>query len=411
MVHAIKVSRKLGFGLLTPEQAEKLHATVEAGYFAGSLLFFCGTIYFFPIEGLEDFALGCRLYEVGSLIFMVLTFYTELDGYKARKREDENRKVTQRELLEQLLYCVGSFVFLVGTFLFDPPFVKALSSSSGRPEGQIEDAAAALFMVGSFMFSLGSYVNALSIFEAPRFFRKHLITVTTCYQFGGLFFIAGTMGYVHAFEPNRNMRWFATWMYMVGCFCYVAGSFLSFVRIVASRQVKWERMSKRLRLRRRHSSKRCHEKIGGSGSSNLPFDLAETSQPPAGGPLGDMDLSPAALPCRFSGDLEEAEQSLAEQLGAILGPEAGQELAAALRDREDGPLEQEDLFGAFWRSMQWSAEDNEANAGFDGRTDVAEPHEYGRSADREEGTAQVQGDASSGAVLPQRPDKENLPFL
>lgn len=369
--------------------------------------FFFGTIYFFPVEGIEDFALGCRLYEVGSLIFMVLTFYTELDGYKARQREDENRNVTVRELLEQLLYCVGSFVFLVGTFLFDPPFVKVLSSSSGRPEGQIEDAAAALFMLGSFMFSLGSYVNALSIFEAPRFFRKHLITVTTCYQFGGLFFIAGTMGYVHSFEPNVAMRWFATWMYMVGCFCYVAGSFLSFVRLVASRQVKWERMTKRLKLRR--SPKHCHERIGGSGSSNLPFDLAETPTAAALGPLGDVGLSPSALPRRFSGDLEVAEQSLAQQLGAILGPEAGQELAAALRDQEDGPLDQEDLFGAFWRSM-WSVEADEAEAELDGGKDLAEPREYGRSADRE-GAPQVQGDAPSGAALPQRADKENLPFL
>lgn len=402
MVHAIVASRKLGFGLLNAEQAERLHAVVEAGYLVASLLFFFGTIRFFPIEGIEDFALGCRLYEVGSLMFMVLTFYTELDGYKARQRADEQRNVTLRELIEQLLYCVGSFVFLVGTFLFDPPFVRALSSSSGRPAGQIENAAAVLFMIGSFMFSLGSYVNALSIFEAPRFFRKHLITVTTCYQFGGLFFIAGTMGYVHAFEPNATMRWFATWMYMVGCFCYVAGSFLSFVRIVASRQVKWERMSKRLRLRK--DSRGRHKEIGGTASSAPPFDVAEASLSPTGGPLGAFDGSPANLPRLVSGDLEEAEQSLAEQLGAILGPEAGQELAAALRDREEGPLEQDDLFGAFWRSMFQPAEATDMEPGAELGT------AYGRSADGE-GAARVQVSPPSGAALPEPADRDNLPFL
>merc|ERR1712232_1163073 len=105
-------------------------------------------------------------------------------------------EVTKRELVEQLLYCAGSVVFLVGTFLFDPPFVEAFSHILQVPESNVENAAAVFFMVGSFMFSFGSYVNALSIFEAPSMFRRHLISITTAYMFGGLFFIAGTMGYV-----------------------------------------------------------------------------------------------------------------------------------------------------------------------------------------------------------------------
>jgi len=238
MVHAIKLSWKLGCGQLSEHRAARCHALVEAGYLIGSLLFTIGTVYFFPIEGFEDFVLGCRFYEVGSVVFAGLTGYSELDRLHARRHGDPSeRTVTNRELLEQVLYCAGSFVFLVGTFFFDPTCISGLSALFRISESHVENTAAVLFMIGSFMFSFGAYVNALSIFEAPRMFRKSLISVTTSYMFGGLFFVAGTMGYVEAFEPNVTLKWCATWFYLVGCFFYVFGSFMSLVSTVARHQV------------------------------------------------------------------------------------------------------------------------------------------------------------------------------
>lgn len=377
MVHALKPTRKLGFGVLSGRAVERLHAAVEAGYFAGSLLFTVGTVFFFPLEGVLDYARGCRFYEVGSLIFMVLTFYTEVDGHMARKRLDDGRIVTKRELLEQLLYCLGSFVFLVGTFLFDPPIVRFLADTLHlAEEGYVEDAAAVLFMIGSFMFAFGSYVNGLSIFEAPRMFRKHLITVTTCYQFGGLFFVAGTMGYVDAFKPNLAMQWCATWMYMVGCFFYVAGTGLSFIRTVASQQVSWERKQARKDAKRCEKEMKMANLVGNAtphspkarGGADV-LDEEEMRETVSGSDMVLAATGRQQLQMQ-PGDLESAKQQLAEQLGAVLGSEdAGQELAAALCDRTDGLLEEEDIFGAFWRSV-WNANPFE---------DVAPPVSFGAS--------------------------------
>mmetsp|Transcript_16437 Transcript_16437/g.35922 ORF Transcript_16437/g.35922 Transcript_16437/m.35922 type:complete len:464 (+) Transcript_16437:342-1733(+) len=370
MVHAIKLTWKLGFGHLSERQEARLHSFIESGYVIGSVLFAVGTIYFFPVEGLEDFTLGCRYYEVGSVLFMGLTAYSELDRFYRRKREG-TAAVKIRELVEELLYCLGSFVFLVGTFLFDPTCVAFWVWLVGCSKDTVENTAAALFMVGSFMFSLGSYVNALSIFEAPKSFRLHYMSVTTCYQFGGLLFVAGTMGYVKAFEPNRTMVWVSTWLYMVGCIFYVLGSGLAFISTVASHQVYWEKVhandskkkkskvSKalatvaRLALRRRGK---------GRSKRNGMQTLEEEGLSPDGLRL-DFDIASEAGTERSEElDLDDEDGRLEQKLAAVLGEEAGRELVAALREEEEEVNEEEaetpahnrsevDVFGAFWRGV------------------------------------------------------------
>jgi len=328
---------------------------------------------------LENYALGCRFYEAGSLIFMLLTMYTELDGYKARRRDDEQREVKKRELLEQLMYNVGSFVFLVGTFLFDPPIVSTLADKFGILERHVENIAAVMFMIGSFLFSLGSYVNALSIFEAPRPFRRHLLTVTTCYQFGGLSFVAGTMGYVEAFEPNWTMKFSATWMYMVGCFFYVAGTGLSCMRTIASQQVSWERKQARRDARRCRKEMALASLVGNATVSSPRLQgavapLKDEHRSPMGPAIADAtSAAPVQMPF---GDLEAAERKLAEQLETVLGPEAGRELAAALRDRDEGLLAEDDLFGAFWRSVWGEERDADENCS----TTAEAPEKLGQGA-------------------------------
>jgi hypothetical protein len=210
-------------------------------------------------------------------------------------------------------------------------------------------------MVGSFMFSLGAYVNALSIFEAPKMFRKHLVIVTSSYMFGGLLFIAGTMGYVEAFEPNLELRWCATWFYLVGCLFYVTGSFLSFVSTVAGHQLRWERIQdsekdKQKRLARligratsalprafkastwkRKRRRPAHQTYEDDGEVPKLSDDAEITD--------DLEEGPDEMQ-NDEFDLEAVERTVSEHLAS--------ELAAALQDEEE---EEENLFDAFWRAV------------------------------------------------------------
>mmetsp|Transcript_76243 Transcript_76243/g.126499 ORF Transcript_76243/g.126499 Transcript_76243/m.126499 type:complete len:159 (-) Transcript_76243:213-689(-) len=109
------------------------------------------------------------------------------------------------------------------------------------------------------------------------------------------------------------------------------------------------------------------------------------------------------------GDLEEAEQRLAAQLELVLGPDAGRELAAALRN-EDGPLE-EDLFGAFWRSV-WSTSDADAEHSV-GTDDLEQQAE---DAAKISSTGNAQHAAPMPSVLGQqklssKTYRDNEPFL
>lgn len=277
--------------------------------------------------------------------------------------------MTIRELMEEAAYCLGSFVFLVGTFMFDPPIVQGLADMFPYTETEIYNAAAALFMIGSFLFSLGAYINALSIFEAPRIFRNHLISVTTCYEFGGLLFVAGTMGYVEAFEPNRTMKWVATWFYFIGCMSYVTGSFLAFVTAVAGNQVRWEKLKKEERRRKRSIASR----VGRAGTA-IPRALIRRArrrpslkgqeEASAADDADDDGISLAELRRTLqlvqdaeSLDIDVSESDLAEHLSAALGPEAGQDLAAAFRGEEDDEAD-DGVFGAFWRAVGGPREDS-----------------------------------------------------
>merc|ERR1740121_1562100 len=241
--------------------------------------------------------------------------------------------------------------------MFDPPIVQGLADIFPFTDEEIYNAAAALFMIGSFLFALGAYINALSIFEAPRIFRNHLISVTTCYEFGGLLFVAGTMGYVEAFEPNRTMKWVATWFYFIGCMSYVTGSFLAFVTAVAGNQVRWEKLKKEERRRKRSIASR----VGRAGTA-IPRALIRRARRKSKGEddcisLAELRRTLQLVEDAESLDIDVSESDLAEQLSAALGPEAGQELAAAFRGEEDDE-EADGVFGAFWRAVGGPREDS-----------------------------------------------------
>lgn len=392
MVHAIKLTWKLGFGLLNERQSGKLHALVEAGYVIGSLLFTIGCVFFFPVDWIEDYVIGCRFFEIGSVVFAVLTLYTELDRYIARhQKEETQRVVTKRELLEAFLYCMGSFIFLVGTFLFDPPFVESLSSAFNAPKSHIENTAAILFMLGSFMFAFGSYVNALCIFEAPRMFRTLLLHVTTFYMFGGLLFIAGTMGYVEAFEPNLVQKWVSTWFYLIGCLFYVAGSFGSFVSTVARQQVHWERLQAREWRKQRKLAR-----LLGKARSAVPGALKAVTgkrRPKA----KETDHT------RFEDEEEEEDGDgdfHLEDLGDAEDLEMDVDVEEAV-ERLAGEFAhgEEDAFAAFWRAMSSAGASPGTPSGVRPTT-PAGSHQMTSSGSR---PAQSPGNLSAAPAFPAAP--------
>jgi hypothetical protein len=301
-------------------------------------------------------------------------------------------------------------------------------------EGHVLNVAAIFFMVGSFMFSFGSYVNALSIFEGPRTFRKHLLSCTTLYMFGGLFFIAGTMGYVHAFLPNevstlqkaaaavaafsnnieavehaasvlleeakaaKALMLFSTFFYLIGCCCYVGGSLIAFVSLVARQQVQWERVQEQKQRKQRKMAS-----VVGRASTALPRALikkmkrkkASSSSAEDSTSRADLDL-----------DLEDSysvEADDAPEFGDIhsiddLDLELDESGLSGLDEKLDKIQQEEDIFGAFWRSVTGTG----AAAVADAAATVDEP-----TRDR----TMAPADAAAGIPESQKKSRDNVPFM
>lgn len=231
VVHAVLIHSTLGTEGRSQRFQEIFQQTIEVGFIIGCLCFAVGCYFYFPEEysHAENVVLACRLLEVGSTIFTVLLLYSWVDGCIAR-RFKSSKHVSKRELWELICCTLGSFSFLIGTLLFDPPVVTWTHEITGIQELAIENLGGILFMVGSFFFCAGTFSMSLSLFEANVLFRATGVIITACYAFGGLLFVAGTMGFIAAFEPNLAQRIVATYFYVIGSVLYTIGAMLSFVR-------------------------------------------------------------------------------------------------------------------------------------------------------------------------------------
>lgn len=189
----------------------------EGGYFASSLLFCVGSLYFFPGRT-QNYRHGCRLFDLGSIIIAVLAL--------AQMAQMYGRRLRAREVAEQSLYFLGSVVFMLGCLISDPD-LQPLCLRFGGTSLWWDLQAAKLFMVGSFLFAFAAFCNMLSIYYAPPVFPGVALTITTMYEFGGMLFVGGTMGFIPGLGCNEQMQALGCCGYLVGSLCYCVGSALS----------------------------------------------------------------------------------------------------------------------------------------------------------------------------------------
>jgi len=170
--------------------------------------------------------------------------------------------VKKREVLEAVLYNVGSIIFTCGCIIWDPQ--PWLMKEVGTTEAAYLDrtgwlgAADALFMLGSFIFASAAYVNATGIHTAfsvkpgevsLKPLRNVSIVISTSFAFGGFCFIAGTMGFIPARYMDcvgtlRNLNRLGTAFYLVGSVLYLVGSVLGLARSVAKYRLEADYLEK-----------------------------------------------------------------------------------------------------------------------------------------------------------------------
>merc|ERR1712070_325502 len=65
-------------------------------------------------------------------------------------------------------------------------------------------AGITLFGFGSFLFALAAFFNAMNLKWKHPFFTNTAHTIAFCYEFGGLLFVMGTLGFIPILYKNHN---------------------------------------------------------------------------------------------------------------------------------------------------------------------------------------------------------------
>ena len=109
----------------------------EILFLTASVIFLIGSFYFYPGVPFEQYVLGCQLFIIGSMIFLILALFASYEIVTDARLSAKPPEAS--ELAEQFLYLVGSALFLVGTVLFTPPLeqaaVDAASAAADAAQG------------------------------------------------------------------------------------------------------------------------------------------------------------------------------------------------------------------------------------------------------------------------------------
>merc|ERR1712110_201158 len=87
-----------------------------------------------------------------------------------------------------------------------------------------------LFIVGSSIFALAAFVNAMGQRRYDLWTHNMLSLITTCYLCGSMLFAMGSMCFLPDMGCDDNMLAVGAWMFIVGSVCFLIGSIFSLWR-------------------------------------------------------------------------------------------------------------------------------------------------------------------------------------
>lgn len=202
----------------------------------GGVIFVIGSVCFLPpySEEIEVFLLGCALYIVGGLIYLGICCFTLAEACREKGYDT-------LEACENMLYVLGSLIFVVGTILYYPPeahhsdmnwFVRTISVGVYFNMFSPEFEGTILFIVGSFMFAFAAFVNGLNQRSFDSVSNQLLTATTSLYMMGSLLFVMGSVAFLPDLGCNETMIIFGAWSFIIGSMFYVVGSSVSMWRTI-----------------------------------------------------------------------------------------------------------------------------------------------------------------------------------
>lgn len=208
---------------------------VEVLDIVSGIIFVIGSVCFLPpySNDLRVFLIGCQLFVTGSC------FYVVICGCTLAEAMHEKGLVTF-ETAENAFYLLGSWLFLVGTFLYWPAeaHYKYVEGVKDLSLGQIfnlfepEFEGTILFIVGSVLFAFAAFFNALNQRSFDTWAARLMTATTSLYMGGSLLFGMGSVAFLPHLGCNEQMLKIGAWAFIVGSLLYLIGGCLSLWRTV-----------------------------------------------------------------------------------------------------------------------------------------------------------------------------------
>lgn len=207
---------------------------VESLDLFGGVIFVAGSICFLPTfsHDLQVFLVGCGLFVLGGLVYVGVCSFTLLEAVR-------ERGWVTFEAWENILYLVGSVIFVVGTILYWPPeahhegmdwLVNTMSLGAYFNLFTPEFEGTLLFIVGSLFYVFAAFVNGLDQRNFASAEGQLLSATTSLYMGGSLLFVMGSVAFLPDLGCNEQMLTVGAWCFVVGSALFVAGSILSIIR-------------------------------------------------------------------------------------------------------------------------------------------------------------------------------------
>lgn len=236
-------------------QSWSFHVLYEVVYLVALISFVVGSIFFLP-EYDDWLDVGCNLFIFGSVVLAAMLGYETLEeavnlcgvGVEIYHTDDDMPEAVGCErnsrawgvVIEKLGYFAGSVIFAVGTVFWEHPRTIAADVPGSQDTKEVDVWATELFIVGSAVFALAAFVNALTLHERHPTFVKWAIAACACYEVGGVLFVIGSVCFLPNMGCAESMLVLAAWCFIIGSLFYVLAAGIGLLKTLALFQLEQE---------------------------------------------------------------------------------------------------------------------------------------------------------------------------
>mmetsp|Transcript_99104 Transcript_99104/g.171832 ORF Transcript_99104/g.171832 Transcript_99104/m.171832 type:complete len:278 (-) Transcript_99104:73-906(-) len=227
------------YGIEFPAKGSAIYSySIEAVEIVAAIIFIIGSVCFLPqySKNVEVFMLGCNLFIVGAVGYVVICGMTLIEAWGEKKG-------WTFEVWENLLYLVGSVVFVFGTVLYFPErdHCEHVGASVGEDgtcsslaqevnKGAKEWYGTLLFILGSMIFVVAVFLNALNQRKFILWQHQIVCVITMFYMLGSVLFCMGSVAFLPDVGCGPEMVLIGAWMFIVGSVLFFLASLLSLWR-------------------------------------------------------------------------------------------------------------------------------------------------------------------------------------